>query len=466
MMKIQMPTNLRSRMALFNAVFLTGILLASLALVYFVLMTWLYHQTDSSLAVMAKQAALNITVENNNIVYKQGATNSELEKQRQFMRITDIMGGVQEHFGPLKDLPVDISGVASYSKNGKFQDITKPGDDEVIRVYTLPAIYRGKIIGFVQTGQSLETIQNMLQLVILTLLMLAPLTFIITLLSSRWITSKALTPLAGIADTAERITEQELHRRLGIQGEDEVARLAASLDRMLNRLEEAFEGYKQFTGDASHELRTPLTVMKGEISLALQKERDSSYYREVIKGIDEEVDRLIRMVEQLLFLARADQEQLQLENKRFNLLEASTPLLEQMVCLAQAKQQQLTWHIPNNEFVVSDQDVVQQILLNLLDNAIKYTPDGGEITVTVIRIENKSKILVSDTGNGIAEEHVDRIFDRFYRVDKGRSRAMGGTGLGLAIAKKLATIIGGHLKVESIFGKGTTFILEMPGQNY
>ncbi|KNZ69680.1 integral membrane sensor signal transduction histidine kinase [Thermincola ferriacetica] len=461
-MKIKMPVTLRSRLSLFNAVFLSGTFLVSLVLVYFVLQTWLYHQVDSSLTEMAKQISMDVNVKKSEIIYQVAFPSSELEKQRQFVRIVNNKGQVQGHWGPLEDLPVKINGIGNVSLKGGFQELTRINDDEPIRVYTLPIISANKVAGFVQTGQSLEPIENMLQMLIVTVVILAPLFFVITLLASRLITGRALAPIASIAATAERISEQELHKRLDIPGEDEVARLARSLNRMLNRLEITVEGYKQFTGDASHELRTPLTVMKGEISLALQKERSTNYYKEVLEGIEEEVDRLIRMVEQLLFLARADGDKIKNHLNTIDLYETLVPLLEQMKILTEAKHQEISWIIPKHILISTDPDALQQILLNLLDNAIKYTPESGRIEVRVEQHPDLVRILVADTGNGIANEHLERIFERFYRIDKGRSRELGGTGLGLAIVQKLAHLIGGNLSVTSAVGHGTTFSLDIP----
>ncbi|MFZ3170713.1 MAG: ATP-binding protein [Carboxydocellales bacterium] len=461
-MKILMPSTLRSRLALFNAVFLTGALLISLMLLYFTLDVWVNQQTDNSLIIMARQAEQGITLKDNVILYNRSITDNELEKQRQFMRVVNTNGEIQEHFGPLKELPVGITGVGSYSSKGSFQEIIKPQDDEVIRVYTLPIMFQGKIIGFVQTGQSLETAENMMQLLIITLFLLMPITLLFTLFGSRWITKKALSPLVDIADTAERISDRELHQRLAIPGNDEVARLAGSLDRMLDRLEEAFKGYHQFTGDASHELRTPLTVMKGEISLALQKERDNQYYQRTLEYLDMEVDRLTRMVEQLLTLARADGGCSQMQIRKINLRDTLVPIIEKAVFLAGTKNQQIIWQIPDKMDINTDSDTLQQIVFNVLDNAIKYSDENGKINLMVRTFANKIGIVISDSGKGIATEHLSRIFERFYRVDKGRSRDMGGTGLGLAIAKRLAKMLGGDLKADSTLGKGSTFEIDIP----
>lgn len=460
-MIIRKPLTLRSRLSIFNAVFLSGVLLACLILVYFVLQTWIYRQVDNSLQETTKAVLQRISVNKEVGIYKNIVNVGELERQRQYVRILDINKHIQRHWGPLKEVSEELIHKNGLLLDSDILEENKSEADEHIRVFTIPIISAGKVVGYVQSGQSTESIENMMELLMSTLLIFAPLTFLITLISSRWLTGRALAPLTRIAATAERITDQELRTRLEIPGEDEVARLAASLDHMLDRLEVAFEGYRQFTGDASHELRTPLTIIKGEISLALQKERDNDYYKDVLVGIDDEIDRLIRMVEQLLFLARADGEKIQVQLTDFNLFDTLSPLLEQMEVLANTKNQQLTWVIPKKN-ILNDPNIVLQILSNLLDNAVKYTQEYGTIQVDIEELHHLIRIGVSDTGHGISEKHLEHIFDRFYRVDKGRSRELGGTGLGLAIAQKLALLIGGKIKVNSTLGKGTIFYLEVP----
>lgn len=259
----------------------------------------------------------------------------------------------------------------------------------------------------------------------------------------------------------EQITEQELHRRLAIKGDDEVARLAGSLDRMLDRLEGSFESYRQFIGDVSHELRTPLTVMKGEISLALQRERDEQYYVQVLSCMDDEVDRLGRLIEQLLFLARTEGDKVQLNVSDFNLSEMMAPLFKKMTQMTREKGQELVWNISDDSCLETDRDIVQQIVLNLLENAVKYTPEGGQLKLEVAQNGQVCTIMISDTGEGIAQENLERVFDRFYQADRHPNR---GSGLGLAIVKKLVSLLGGLLRIESAQGKGTTFLIDIPKQ--
>lgn len=460
-MKIRMPATLRGRLVLLNLLLLTGILFLTFIASYLFLKAWLYRQVDNSMSMLAREVSLDITVENNNIVSNYSVNDSELEKQRQFMRVLNNNGAVQEHVGPFQELPVQLPANIENLRRGVFENTTMPGDDEVIRLYTLPVFYHERPAGFVQTGQSLESVQDLLQATIFTLLFLIPLSLFIAWPCSRWLTFKTLAPLTYIAGTAEQITGHQLYRRLGMKGEDEAARMAAALDRMLDRLQESFESYRQFTGDVSHELRTPLTIIRGEVSLALQKDRDGQYYRDVLACVDNEVDRLVRLEEQLLLLARAEGEKMDLRIARFNVKEALAPILRQISLLAAAKNQQIGWSIPEDIFIESDSGVFKQIVLNLLDNAVKYTPREGKVDLSVICRPDRLVITVSDTGEGISGEHLESVFQRFYRVPEQRSKSTG-TGLGLAIVKKLVVLLGGEIAVNSNVGSGSTFRVSLP----
>lgn len=457
-MKFHLPVSLRSRLVLLNSMVLAAILLCSFVSMYFVLKIWLNTQVDNSLELLGQGASYSLSFKNDRVISQYKGDINELEKQREFIRFIDIKGNVEVHYGPLADLPVKIPEYAQNEKT-ELQNIIKPRDDEVIRVFTFPIVSGQQIVGYIQTGQSLETVQNTLQITIWILLFLIPLTIFVAYLGSRWIIYKALTPLVDITITAEMISENRLNPRLSVRGEDEVARLAASLNRMLDRLEDAFESYRQFTGDISHELRTPLTIMKGEISLAMQKERDNNYYRQVLEAIDEEVDRLIRLVEQLLLLARAEGSTIHPRIEEFNVLDTLTPLLSQMIILAEGKKQQLLWNIPYETNLKTDPDIFKQIVLNLLENAIKYTPRNGKIKVDFNQDDKTGSFIVKDSGEGIPAEDIAHVFDRYYRANRTQSR---GTGLGLAIAKKLTTFLSGDLLAESTMGKGTTFIVKIP----
>jgi heavy metal sensor kinase len=272
-----------------------------------------------------------------------------------------------------------------------------------------------------------------------------------------------LAPIDKLTRLARRISAEDLSQRLNLPAsDDEVGRLASTFDEMISRLDGAFRRQRQFTADASHELRTPLTVMKGQIEVALQSDRDAESYRQVLRTTNEEVDRMIRLVGSLITLARADAGAIPIAREPVNLGDLAASAVEQMRPLAQQKELTLTVEPDRSTVLQADQDLLLQLLLNLLDNAIKYTQPNGAVTVGWGTGNNAVQLWVKDTGAGIPSEHLPYVFDRFHRVDKARSRADGGAGLGLSICRWVAEAHGGSISVESTPGHGSTFMVTLP----
>ena len=231
---------------------------------------------------------------------------------------------------------------------------------------------------------------------------------------------------------------------------------------MIARLDEAFRRERRFNADASHELRTPLTVMKGQVEVALQRERASDEYRKVLHAVNDEVDRLIGLTGRLLTLSRAEAGQIPLNLERVEVDDLVTATVEQARLAAEAKGVVIEIVPAEAAAVAVDEGLVLQLLLNLLDNAIKYTARGGRVTVGWNETRDAVHLWVRDTGIGISAEHLPRVTDRFYRVDDARRRAEGGVGLGLAISRWIAEAHGGSLRVESVVGEGSTFTATLP----
>lgn len=244
--------------------------------------------------------------------------------------------------------------------------------------------------------------------------------------------------------------------------DDEVGRLARTFNDMIGRLDEAFRRQRQFTADASHELRTPLTAIKGQTEVALQRDRDTEDYKQVLRGVNGEVDRMIRLVGSLLALARADAGQIAIAREAVDLGQVVTDAAEQVAPVARAKHIQFEARSGPTTRLIADEDLLLQLVLNLLDNAVRYTPEHGFVGVTWALEDGHAVIRVSDTGPGIATEDLPRIFDRFYRADKARSQSGGGTGLGLSISRCIAEAHGGSIGVESSPGRGATFTVRLP----
>lgn len=271
---------------------------------------------------------------------------------------------------------------------------------------------------------------------------------------------RALAPVDAMTKQARWINAEFLSLRLPVRNPgDELGRLATVFNDAFGRLERSFEQLRRFTSDASHELRTPLAALRSIGEVALNAPRDERTYRETIGSMLEEVARLNRLVESLLTLARADGGQVRLALEPLDLAELVRETVSHICVLAEEKRQALTVEAPRPVRVQADRSLLRQAIVNLLHNAIRHSPEGTPIRVSV---EDGAVLEVADRGPGIPPEHLDRIFDRFYRVDEGRSQEQGGTGLGLSIARWAVEIHGGKIEVESVVGEGSTFRIRLP----
>jgi len=281
-----------------------------------------------------------------------------------------------------------------------------------------------------------------------------------------FLAGRVLSPVGAMAQKAREITAESLAKRLPVDNaQDEFGRLATVFNDTLSRLQDAFERLRRFTADASHELRTPLTAMRSVGEVALQNTLDAVAYRDVIGSMLEEVDRLTRLVESLLILTRADSGKIQLAPEALDLGRLVGHVVEQLRVLADEKQQELTLRAPIRVQATGDAALIHHAVMNLIHNAIKYTPNGGTITVEVNATGGRAVIEVRDTGPGIPAVHRDRIFDRFYRVDPSRSREEGGVGLGLAIARWAVEANGGQIDLASEGRDGSLFRVILPARD-
>ena len=278
-----------------------------------------------------------------------------------------------------------------------------------------------------------------------------------------FLAGRVLSPVGAMAQKAREITAKSLAKRLPVDNaQDEFGRLATVFNDTLSRLQDAFDRLRRFTADASHELRTPLTAMRSVGEVALQNPLDAVAYRDVIGSMLEEVDWLTRLVESLLILTRANSGKVRLVPEALDLGGLVGHVIDQLRVLADEKQQELTLRAPIRVHATADAALIRHALMNLIHNAIKYTPNGGTITVEVNATGGRAMIEVRDTGPGIPAAHRDRIFDRFYRIDASRSREEGGVGLGLAIARWAVEANGGQIELASDGTDGSLFRVILP----
>jgi len=290
-----------------------------------------------------------------------------------------------------------------------------------------------------------------------------PVALLVSALVAYLLARKALAPVDSLRRSAEAITADRLHDRLPTPNPgDELGKLAATVNAMIGRLEKSFAEMKRFTADASHELRTPLSAIRVEAEATLDRATTPEDYRALVESTLEECGRMARLTDQLLALAREDAGVTHHEPVRVNLDELVGGVTEALRALAEAKRLSLVADVTVCVVVRGDPARLRQVVMNLLDNAVKYTPEGGSVRVSVRRDDSLAVVTVVDTGEGIPCEHLPRVFDRFYRVDKARSRELGGTGLGLSIARSIVTAHGGAIELTSESNTGTTAAMTLP----
>ncbi|HKE60208.1 MAG TPA: heavy metal sensor histidine kinase [Pyrinomonadaceae bacterium] len=294
-----------------------------------------------------------------------------------------------------------------------------------------------------------------------------PLILLLASAGGYFLARKSLSPIALMNQQTQRITAERLSSRLDVtNARDELGGLATTINDLLARLETSFTEQQRFIADASHELRTPLAVLRGETEVALEKTRSIEEYKESLFLIKDEAERLSRIVEDLFMLARQPIDApVALVKESVSLAEVVNDCVRAAQVLAVRKDLHLKTDTDCTDLTLSgDEELLKRMLLNLLDNAVKYTPSGGEISVGLARQNGSARIVVSDTGIGIPESAQQHVFDRFYRVDKARSRQLGGAGLGLSIVRWIVEAHGGKIGVNSIPGHGSTFSVELPLQ--
>jgi len=315
----------------------------------------------------------------------------------------------------------------------------------------------------VETGAPMDEVQADLRQWLMVLLATLPLVAAIALGGGYVLVKRALAPVDQIAASAERISSHNLSERLpAARTGDELERLSIALNHMIDRLDAALQYSRRFVADASHELRTPLTILKGELEDLVQKPQLSPDWRDCLGSALEEVDRLTNIVEGLFAISRLDAGEAAAEWVRFDLAKLVSATADQMALLAEDKKIKLTCTGSIGVWVQGDRARVKQVVVNLLDNAIKYTPEGGTVALIVSVQNGKAVLEVQDTGIGIPPQALPRVFDRFFRVDSARARPQGGAGLGLSIVKSICTAHNGRVEASSKPGEGSRFRVELP----
>jgi heavy metal sensor kinase len=463
-MRVFRKPSLRTRFGLWVA----ALVLLALALfgsyVYIDVGRGLRSGLDNSLRVSASLAASTVTVANGKLVLGESMpeNNDELEALRtqgNTVRYIEANGTVAGGFGLLWNSPPEARDLAAASGGDPvFSNSADPTADRDYRVYTLPLLEGRAVAGFVQVTHSLDSVTGTLERLFAALFAGGVVIMVGTGLAGYFLARRALAPIDVITRTARRISAQDLSARLNMSGaDDEVGRLASTIDDMLERLDESFKRERRFTADASHELRTPLAAMEAILGVIRAAPREPAEYQQALDDLAEETVRLRALAEDLLQLARGSHSvspvvaPVDISALVGDVVDALRPL-------AEAKNLSLECRVDPDLTVMGDSDSLIRVFLNLLDNAIKFT-EHGSVAVSAHSQAGAVVVDVADTGVGIAADRLPSIFERFYRADPSRSAP--GAGLGLALAQQIVQNHGGTLTAISGEGRGSTFTVSL-----
>lgn len=452
--------SLRLRLTILYSVLTGGILLVFGMVIFLLVNIVLINQVDSTLTTTVQDVLDRAHVNNLGNLVMVNFPGLDMTANVS-IQVMDVDGDIQYASQSISSLdqPLDPAGLKLHRQVFRDSYI----GEKHMRVLTVPLIVGdSRPVGTLQAAYNVSLVDSTRK-VLLQIIVITAIASMLFSAAASWLTiARALSPLADVTETALQISHaDDLSRRIPLHGpeNDEVGRLVTAFNDTLERLEHIFTSQQRFLADVSHELRTPLTIIKGNVSLMRKLDCADD---ESLVGIEDETDRLTRLVGNLLLETQAETGKLPLH---FAPLELDTLLLEvfkQMRVLARDRV-----HIKVTEIdqvlVNGDRDRLEQVLINLISNAIKYTPAGGDIFLSLAKVGENVRILVRDTGMGIAREDLPHIFERFYRTEKSRSRSMpGGFGLGLSIAYWIVNRHGGRIEVDSAEGKGTTFAIYLP----
>ena len=462
------PRSISFRLVAWYATWLAVIFLLLSALLYLDLRHFLENdvrQAQSRRAHQIANALLNHVKQNGEAnVASQTKDWYEPEINDRFIRITRADGTIFYASGAPNDGSFNPTEVPAFAPSSQleFSRKLKLSSGKTLLLVGLNFQSPGNPSYLVEFGELLDPVETMLKHLFLQLAFGLPLAVFIIAGGGFLLLRRALTPVEQITLAAERITQHNLSERLPVaRTGDELARLSISLNRMIARLDEAFQNSKRFVADASHDLRTPLTILRGELESFAEDSRLTAELRERAASMLEEALHLSKIVEQLFTLSRLDAGEARTEWTRFDLAELAKTTADQMSLLAEDKGISISCNTSQPTPVEGDRVRLKQVVVNLLDNAIKYTPDKGAIQLRVHGVNGHAILEVTDNGIGIPPDALPHVFERFYRVDKTRSGQTESAGLGLSIVKSICMAHGAEVEAESNAGGGSCFRVKL-----
>ena len=479
--------SVRVRLTLWYTAVLAVVLVALSLITYFIFWQSTVQRTDASLSELSNAFLTTLAAE---VQDQSGPDAFKVAGQVAITehRFRDHVFALYDANGNLVVSSLDVppaapaddsapAGLLSSSSFHRFLQAAARGDRVFGKVRGSKAGYRAFARHYDTGGkggtliilQSLHAQQEMLEEVTATFAWVIPIALVLASVGGYFLARKSLAPVVAMSSQAGHIGASNLHKRLAIQNErDELGHLARSFNNLLDRLSESFERQQRFMADASHELRTPVAIMRGEAEVALSREtRSEEEYRESLSALQQEAERLTHIVEDLFTLTRADAGQYPIQPLEFYLDELITECVHSTRTLALAKKISLHFEGAAESPICADESLLRRMILNLLDNAIKYTPENGHIRVACAKVGDQYSVSIADTGSGIPAELQPRIFERFFRADKSRSRPEtngGGAGLGLSISRWIAEAHHGRLELTHSDSTGSTFTAYLPAR--
>lgn len=459
---------LRARVVTWYVGMLAGALLAFGAMLYFGVQGYLNASLQHSLAGEAQAIGTTFLAfeEQKGPSWMAGEITEAYapELSGRFIRIIRRDGTVLYQSGDTRDPVIDASAVLPPNFDdgaARFHFERQPGSHELL-LYSLPFRSSSGTNYLIETGSSVAPIQRVLSSMRRILLLVTPLILLAAAIGGQALMKLPLQPLVTLSERAENIGTSKLGERLPVPPtHDEIERLALSLNRMIQRLEDALNHNRRLSGDVSHELRTPLAILRGELEQVLVEPQLQRSVRDSVDSALEEIDRMAKIVESLLAIARLDAGVDSIDPQPIDVSELCHWVVDQMQVLADEKEIVMQAHTTPITVLI-DKARMKQVLVNVIDNAIKYTPSGGRVRLTSTLLRGVAVIDVSDTGIGIPPTDLPHVFDRFFRADKARSRGSGGAGLGLSIVKAICIAHGGSITIDSTEGVGTVVHIELP----
>jgi heavy metal sensor kinase len=474
-----LPLSLRWQMVVWYTTAFTVLLLLTGAVFYNYLESSLEASVDTDLQLRAQQvesgaiishgqvSLRNVTGDlpgfgtqlQNNIIAQPADANYGV-----LVRLLDAQGKLIAETPAFQGLSVPTASVTQPLKGAPWQGTIKIQHDQEVRIDSRTLNAQGKTIAILQVGSSLTHLHALLHQLVAALLLVGLLVLACCAASSYWLASLSFAPIQHLAEAARKIKAGDLHQRVPVPAvRDEVQYLATTFNEMLDALEKSFFRQRQFVADASHELRTPVAVIRNTAGVALLEPPQLDETTAALQEIRSETERLTLLLTDLLTLARGDEGQSRFEREVVQLDHMVETVAATTEILATERNIEISVQIDQPVTIVGDEARLIQVVLNLLDNAIRYTNPGGQIQITVEQTEKAARLLVRDTGIGIAPEHLPHIFERFYRADPVRRQTgSSSSGLGLSIVEWIVRMHGGSVEVESQVGQGSCFTVTLP----